>query len=652
MTGTASHFAEPDADGETWATEARTFPWLLADRARLHPDRVALQEKRYGIWQPLTWRDCHDRVRDFAHGLASLGVDRGQAVAVIGDNRPEWLIAEFAAQSLGAAVVGVEPTSSGEEIAHVLDLAEARVVVVEGQEQVDQLIDRGPRLPLLAAVVYYDPRGLEQYAEPYLHEFAEVQHRGRAWGQDRPGWLDARVAEGGPDEVAVICTTSGASARPELAELTHRCMLAAVDRLTEVDPVTAEDRYICFLPLASIGEQLLGVARALTTGAGLSFPEQASTQRGDLREIGPAVMFAPPRVWESMLAEVQVRLAEAGWLKRTAFGWSYGVGGRVAALRVRGRTPGLLTRLAHPLADRMALRPVRDHLGLLRIRRCYTSGPPLGPGVFGFFHALGVNLKQAYCKAEVGGIATVHRDGDVEFDTVGIPLPGIGVELSDRGEILLRCASPFRGYRRSPEAAARAVDERGWLHTGEAGRLDDSGHLVVLGPQADVVVAGDGRRFARASIESKLRSSPYVAEAVVVGEPQPAGVSAVVAIEPRSVGAWAQRQHLAHTDYADLAGHREVYELVAEEIGHANRDLPEVVRVHRFVLLHRRFDPDDEITWTREVRRDVIASRHAELIDAVERGDEAAATSVRIHEVPENLVPPDHGRRPIWSLRR
>lgn len=612
---TASEATVPDADGAP-AADSRTLPRLLAQRARRHPGRVALQEKRYGIWQPLTWRDCDEQVRDLAHGLAWLGVQRGQAVAVIGDNRPEWLLAEFAAHALGAAIVGVDPDSSDDEIARALDLADVRVAVVAGQQQVDQLIDRGRQL---AAVVYYDPHGLEQYAEPYLHEFAEVQRRGRAWGEDRPGWLDARVAEGGPEDVALIHADAG-----DRVELTHRGLLAAADRLTAVDPVTAQHRYVCLLPLGSLSEQVHGVACAVTRGMCLSFPEQVATQRDDLREIGPDVVFAPPRFWEALLAEVRERLADAGRLKRAVFGWGYGVADGVVALRMRGLRPGLPTRLAHLIADWTALRPVRDHLGLLRTRRCYTGGAPLAPDVLGFFHALGVNLKQTYGTAVLGGVVAVHRDGAVTGNTVGVPLPGIEVELSGRGEILLRAAG-----------------NRGWLHTGDLGELDDDGHLVVLGRPPDVVAADDGRRYGRAHIEAALRSSPHLDEAVVVGEPQSAGLGALVAIDPRAVASRVQRGAPVPAGLGDLTARREVCDLVADEIDRATGDLPEIVRVRRFALLPGPFG-SDEITPAGEVRREVIASRYADLLDALQRGD--GAGDPRIHRTPGTAAQ----RRPAW----
>ncbi|MDS1270829.1 AMP-binding protein [Lipingzhangella sp. LS1_29] len=663
-TNTATH-AHPDVE----TPPETTFPRLLATRAATTPHRLALQEKRYGIWQPLTWQEYHQRVRDFAHGLAALGVTAGDVVAVVGDNRPEWLIAEIAAQSIGAAVVGVYPTSIGDEVVHILGLAEVRVAIAEDQEQVDKLIELEQQLPQLRWAVYYDPHGLERYTEPWLREFTTVEQDGREWERDHPGWLDQQIAAGDPGDIAVICTTSGTTSRPKLGTLSHRNLLAMAANLTAVDPITDRHRYVSFLPLAWIGEQMLAVACGLSTGLPLSFPEAAATQRADLREIGPDVMFSPPRIWESMLSEVQVRIDEAGWLKRAVFAWGYRVGERTAELRVSGRRPGPLGRLTHRLADWVALRPVRDQLGLARIRRCYTGGAPLGPDVFRFFHAIGVNLKQIYGQTEICGIAVVHRDDDVRFSTVGVPIPGTDVAIDDSGEILLRSASVFHGYHRNDEATRAAVDPQGWLHTGDAGYLDDSGHLVVIDRASDVLQASDGTRFSSAFIENKIKFSPFVEEAVTVGSPDRSGITAIITIDPTTVGSWAEHEHLSYTTYTDLAQRSEVYHLIAEEVYRANTDLSASIQIRRFVLLHKQFDPDDdEVTRTRKVRRSVIAERYSGVIEALEAGaDTARVTSTVTYQDGTNVkreidlqvfdmssyeLPAGYKRRPIWTGRR
>ncbi|MEO7131719.1 MAG: AMP-binding protein [Dermatophilaceae bacterium] len=664
-----------------------TFPRLLATLAGERPEQTALQEKRYGIWQPITWRQYDERVRDFAHGLAALGVERGEIVAVLGDNRPEWLIAELAAQSIGAAVVGIYPTSIGEELRHILTLAHVKVVVAEDQEQVDKLIrlrdetnsgasphdeagngtGNGPGSNLLVqTVVYYDPHGLEQYTEDFLRDFVDVEALGRDWGAERPSWLDEQIAAGDCDDVAVICTTSGTTSRPKLAELSHANLLAMAEHLTTIDPIGPKDRYVSFLPFAWIGEQMFAVACGLSRGLTLSFPEDSATQKADMREIGPDVMFSPPRIWESMLSEVQVRIDEAGALKRKVFGWGYSIGDRVAERRMQGKSAGGLTVL-YAIADQVALRPVRDQLGLARIQHAYTGGAPLGPDVFRFFHAIGVNLKQIYGQTEICGLAVVHRDDDIAFASVGTPIPGTEIEITDAGEILLRSASVFKGYHRNPEATAEAVDADGWLHTGDAGFIDERGHLVVIDRAKDVLTTSDGTRFSSAFIENKVKFSPYVEEAVTFSGDD--GMTALITIDPMTTGAWAEHERLSYTTYTDLAGKQETRDLIAEEVQRSNEDLPESIRIKRLVLLHKQFDPDDdEITRTRKVRRNVIAQRYSDIISALAEGaDEVSLRSLISYQdgssVERNLVltivdlttfraPEGRGRRPVWSGRR
>jgi long-chain acyl-CoA synthetase len=612
--------------------EDMTFPQLLRRLAETHGDsRTALQEKRYGIWQAVSWAAYHQRVRDFAHGLADLGVRAGEVVAVLGDNRPEWLISELAAQSLGAAVVGIYPTSVGEEIVHILTHAQVRVVVAEDQEQVDKLLRLQDQLETVEKVIFYDPRGLEFYERDRLLEFTDVEAAGRAYEAEQPGWLDEQVSAGRSSDVAVICTTSGTTARPKLAMLSHANLLSMGRSLMAIDPIGPKSRYVSFLPFAWIGEQMLTVACGLQAGFTVSFPEEANTVKTDLREIGPDVMFSPPRIWEDMLSSVQVRVGEAGWLKRAGFAWGYRIGERVADRRVRGQSPSVLGRIPALLAEYGALRPVREQLGLTRVTHCYTGGAPLGPDVFRFFHAIGVNLKQIYGQTEICGIAVAHRDDDVKFNTVGTPIPATEATIADDGEILLRSPAVFQGYFRNEEATREAVDEDGWLHTGDAGYLDDDQHLVVIDRAKDVLQAVDGTRFSPAFIENKVKFSPYVEEAVVFGGEDRPAITAMITIDMATVGAWAEREHLSYTTYTDLAQKPAVYQLIAEEVHRANQDLPESIRIRRFLLLHKQLDPDDEeITRTRKVRRGVINDRYGELIDALDGDGETVTVTSTI----------------------
>ena len=660
---------------ESTPRDSFTMPQLLHELASSHPDSVAMQEKRYGIWQPTTWEQYRDRVRDFAHGLAAMGVQRGEIIAVLGDNRPEWLICELAAQTLGATVVGIYPSSIGGELKHIITTAKSRFIVAEDQEQVDKLLALVEEDPAIGIerVIYYDPHGLEQYTDELLLEFVDVEDRGQAWGRERPGWLDEQLAAGTPEDTAVICTTSGTTSKPKLAELSHRNLLSMAINLAKADPITNDDRYVSLLPFAWIGEQMLAVACGLAHGLTISFPEDSSTQKADMREIGPDLMFAPPRIWESMLTEVQVRIDEAGAFKRALFGWGYNISDRVATTESQGGKPGAGLKFLNVFANLVATRPVREQLGLTRLKRCYTGGAPLGPDVFRFFHAIGVNLKQIYGQTEITGIAVAHRDEAVKYDTVGIPIDSTELSFGDNSEILLRSSSVFKGYYQNPEATAEAIRDDGWLATGDAGYLDEDGQLVVIDRLKDVRTAPDGSLFSNAYIENKLKFSPYIEEAVVLGgagsaSSESSGLNAIVTIDPTTVGAWAEYERLSFTTYADLAAKDEVYELVATEIATANADLNEDIQIKQFVLLHKQFDPDDdEITRTRKVRRNVIEARYAPVIEALEAGaDSVTVTStvtyqdgsvverpipLRIFDLQTFQIPAGAKRRRVWSAR-
>ncbi|MQA75005.1 MAG: AMP-binding protein, partial [Solirubrobacterales bacterium] len=512
----------------------------MARNAATRGEQVALQEKRYGIWQATSWAAYQARVRSVAHALAELGFETDEVLAILGDNRPEWVISELAAQSLGGISVGLYPDGVVEEVEHVLSHAGVRIVVAEDQEQVDKLLalrEQGG-IQSVERIVYYDPHGLELYEDGGLIEFTELERRGEQRERERRAWLDDRVAAGDVDDLAILCTTSGTTAKPKLAMLTHRNLLSMGRDLIDVDPIGASDEFVSFLPLAWIGEQMTAIACSLQAGFALSFPEDSSTIQADLREIGPRMMFSPPRIWESLVSSVQVRLDDAGWLKRKSFGWGFEIGRRAAEARLGGQPLGPRLRLAHGLAELVALRPVREQLGLTRIRRAYTGGAPLGPEVFAFFHAIGVNLKQIYGQTEICGIAVLHRDGEVRFNTVGTPLPRTELEIGPSDEILLRSPAVFKGYYRNEEATAEALDA-GWLHTGDAGYLED-GHLVVIDRAKDVMKARDGTPFSPAFVENKLKFSPFVQEAVVFGGDRPY-VTAMVSIDMANVGTWAER---------------------------------------------------------------------------------------------------------------
>jgi len=593
-----------------------TFPKLLVRNAARHPDKVAMREKEFGIWQPFTWREVHDRVRDFSLGLVSLGLARGDKVAIIGDNRPEWVWSEIAAQAAGAASVGLYQDSNLAEVAYVIDHCDATVVVAEDQEQVDKILDMLDKLPKVRAVVYTDPRGLRTYDHPKLLAFEAVEEKGRALASSRPGLWEESVRAGRVEDVAIVSYTSGTTGFPKGAMLTFRNLLSMALALGDVDPKRPGDEFVSFLPLAWIGEQMMSLSAALAVGFTVNFPEEPETVMENIREIGPHVMFAPPRIWENLTSTVQVKIMDTTPFKRFMYERCLPIGRRVADLRFQKKPVPLGLRVAYRLAHWALFRALKDRLGFTHLRSASTGGAALGPDVFRFFHALGVPLKQIYGQTEISGISCIHRDADIQFHSVGVPIPGTEVRISERGEILSRSDAVFAGYYKNEEATREAL-EGGWLHSGDAGYLAEDGHLVVIDRIKDVMQLADGTQYSPQFIENRLKFSPYVKEAVVVGKGRPY-LTAMLNIDMGVVGKWAERNRLSYTTYTDLSAKPEVYDLVQKEVDQVNETLPAAARIQKFVLLYKELDADDEeLTRTRKVRRGFVEERYKVVIDAL-----------------------------------
>ena len=594
-----------------------TIPRLLVAKARQYGSgKVALREKEYGIWQEVTWQQYYEHVCALCLGLVDLGLRRGDAVAVISGNRPEWLYTELAAQSAGAVPLGIFVDSLPHQVKFVLEHAEARFVVVEDQEQADKVLAVRHQLPRLEHIIVDDTRGLEDYRDPMLISLRQLESLGRDLQARQPHLYEELIAKGEPSDVALLAYTSGTTGAPKAAMISHRNLLAMAVGATQVDPAYDTDEIVSFLPFAWVGEQLLSVAIALYAGATVNFPEKPETMRDDLREIGPHLMLAPPRVWEAMCSEYQVKIADAGFLKRTVARLALAIGYQVAERELNRRPIGTGWRLLERLAYLLAFRSLQDKFGIARVRYAYTGGAPLGPEIFKFFRAIGLNLKQVYGQTETAGICILHADGEVRAETVGKPTPGTEIRLSDTGEILIRAESVFLGYYKNPEATARALED-GWLHTGDAGLLDEEGHLVMIDRLNDVLPLADGSRFSPAFIENKLKFSPYVREAVVIGEDRPY-IVALIQIDMGNVGSWAEAHRLPFTTFKDLSHKPEVYQLIAAEVARVNQDLPKVAQIRRFALFAKELDADDEeLTRTQKVRRAMVSMKYKEMIEAL-----------------------------------
>ena len=489
------------------AALALTLPQLLAARAA-GPEgrRIALRHKDRGIWQELTWQDYQAHARAFGLGLVALGLNPGEKVAILSDNRPEWLYAEAGALAVGGIAVGVYQDAIAREIGYVVDHADATYVVAEDQEQLDKVLEVRPDLPTVRQIITVDPKGMHRVRVPNVMRFPEVCDLGRRYAADHPGAFEELLASGKPEDIANIVYTSGTTGSPKGAMLTHRNLINMAVTFAEVDPVRPEDQLFSYLPMPWIGEIAMSIATALAFGITVNFPEEVETTHDDGREIGPHILFGPPRLWEALTSQVQVKIMDTTPLARAAYRLAMRWGYRVADKRLRREPVTPIDRCLYGLGYLLAFRAILDDMGMLRIRHAYTGGAALGPDTFRFLRALGLNLKQLYGQTEIAGYSCVHRDGDVRFETVGRPTPGVDVRISPEGEILERSDSAFLGYYKDPQAT-RAALEDGWLHTGDAGTFTEDGHLVVIDRMSDVMRLADGTLFSPQFIENKLSSA-------------------------------------------------------------------------------------------------------------------------------------------------
>ncbi len=602
-----------------------TFPRLLLHHAQVRGERPATREKDLGIWQTWTWSQVAQEVRAIACGLAELGFKRGDNLAIIGDNRPRLYWAMAAAQCLGGVPVPLYQDAVAAEMVFVLQDAGVRFAIVEDQEQVDKLLENKADCPDLQHIIYDDPRGLRHYNQPFLHGLDEIQEMGRIHNRNHPEFLDAEIALGRPDDVAVMLYTSGTTGKPKGVCQTHGSFIAAAKSGCDFDKLGPEDNILSYLPMAWVGDHLFSFAQAMYAGFTINCPESGDTVMTDMREIGPSYYFAPPRVFENLLTQVMIRMEDAGALKRGLFHYFMGVARRCGAEMLDGKPVGTADRLLYALGDVFIYGPLRNVLGMSRIRVAYTAGAAIGPDLFRFYRSIGVNLKQLYGATETCAAVCLQPDGQIKFDTVGPPAPGVEVRIADSGEVLVRGKVMLKEYYKRPDATAESIDAEGWFHTGDAGFFDEDGHLKIIDRARDVGKLAGGAMFAPNYIENKLKFFSYIKEAVAFGHGREM-VCAFVNIDMGAVGNWAERRNIAYSGYTDLAQKPEVYDLIRECVESANADLahdPVLAdsQVHRFLILHKELDPDDdELTRTRKVRRGFIAEKYRVLTDALYSG--------------------------------
>jgi long-chain acyl-CoA synthetase len=595
--------------------EADTYPKMLRLNAKEHGSEIALREKDHGLWRVFTWNDYQDRVRDFALGMVELGLGHGDVVGVIGDNRPDWVAAEIATHAIGAMSLGLYRDVLDEEAAYLLSYGEARLVFAEDEEQVDKLLNLADRAPNLKHIVYSDPRGMRKYDDPRLMEASQLVKLGRDRAAREPGLYDKLVDATKGEDCAILCTTSGTTANPKLAMLAAGRVLKHCATYLSFDPKGPDDEYVSVLPLPWIMEQVYVLGKGLLCRMKVNFVEEPETMMHDFREIAPTFVLFAPRVWESIAADVRAGVMDSSPLKQRLF--DIGMKTGLAAL-ARGKHS--------TVADAVLFRALRDRLGFSRLRSAATGGAALGPDTFKIFQAMGVPLRTLYGQTELLGAYTLHPPGKVDPDTTGVPMAAdieIVVDKPDIngvGEIVVRHPNMFLGYYKNPEASLADVKE-GWMYSGDAGYYNDNKQLVIIDRIKDLAETSRGERFSPQYLENKLKFSPYIAEAVVLGSGRES-LAAMICIRYSIISKWAEKSRLAFTTYTDLSSRPEVYALLRKEVEAVNATLPPAQRISRFLLLYKELDADDgELTRTRKVRRNVINEKYAGIIDAIYRGD-------------------------------
>jgi long-chain acyl-CoA synthetase len=593
-----------------------TLPQIIRANAEKWGDRTAMCMKRFGVWERFTWREYYGRVKDFSLGLISLGLQPGDVVGIIGDNEPEWFWGEFGVQSAGGIATAIYVDSIPSEVKYIAEHADVKFAIVNDQEQTDKFLEIKAEIPLLKKIIYWDPKGLRNYDDPLLISFDEVVKLGQEYEKTHPGLFEQNINRGKATDTAFIYYTSGTTGLPKGAITTHRALITTAKDFVMRYPLTNKDNLISNFPAAWVGDSYFGTIPHLLTGAVLNFPEEPETIAEDTREVGPNFVIYGPRQWESLVSDINVKIIDTGPLKRWTYKLFMPVGHKIADLKFAGKKPNLFWQAANLAAYWALFRPLKDRLGLSHVRFAVTGSSVLSLDTFRLIHAIGVELRQVYASTEAGFISS-HSNGEVKFETVGRPALGTEVRLTSEGELLVRSDCMFSGYLKNEKKTAETFI-KGWCHTNDAVNIDDEGHLVFLDRLEHLGVLHSGVKYAPQYIEGRLRFSPYIKDAMVVGGKERSFVAAVINIDFTMVGKWAERNRVPYTTFVDLSQKNGVADLVRKDLMRVNSFLPEGARVKKFVLMHKEFDPDEaELTRTRKLRREFMEEKYRDLIQGM-----------------------------------
>ncbi|MCB9454024.1 MAG: AMP-binding protein [Anaerolineaceae bacterium] len=599
---------QPDAD---------TLPKNFLARVHEYGNQVAMRKKDYGIWQEYTWDACYQHVRNFCLGLVSMGLKREDKVCIIGENDPEFYWAEVAVHAAGGVTIAIFTDANLQELEYVLTNSDSVFMLAHNQEQCDKALDLKEKLPNIRKVIYWDDKGLWNYDDPWLMSFEAVEALGQDYAAQHPTAFEDMIAEGKPDDIAIFSYTSGTTSLPKGAMISHRNLIYGNLHARQLEPAYSTDEYVSFSPLAWITEQSLGLSGHLLTGFKVNFPEGPETVQTDIREVAPSHLLFPSRIWEGLAGLTFVRLNDSSWVNRLMFALFMPVANKVIDLEDAKAPIGLHWRFLRWLGEYAIFQPLRDKLGMVRMRTAFTSGAALSPDFLRFFRAIGVELKNLYGSTE-GQAHTLHYAGNIKLASVGAPPPGVEIQIADDSEIWVRSRSIFRGYYKDMAKSAEAVSEDGWFHTGDAGYVDEDGHLYYLDRVKDMIELANGERFSPQYIEIRLKFSRYIQDVMAVGGFDMEFVTAIITIDFDNVARWAEKNRIAFTTFVDLSQKPEVYALVKQDVERVNATLPPAARIKKFVILHKSFDADEaELTRTRKLKRRVLEQKYGDMLDAM-----------------------------------